>query len=352
MFYYIWRNIMNPRKFLLPFSWLYGGIMFLRNKCYDWNLFSVHQIEKKSILVGNLSVGGTGKTPHIAFLIEYALQKGLKITSLSRGYGRKTKGVLLANENSTSEEIGDEPLIFQTRYGNEINVVVAEKRVEGVRFINEKLPETELILLDDAFQHRAIKAGFSILLTPYFDLFTNDFVLPAGNLREWKLGRSRADMVVVSKSPDEIVAKEKQRIVSQINIGQKPVLFSHISYGKVFDFNGKERKGFPSTILLVTGIANPTPLIQHWEKHSKIVHLRFSDHYDFSVKDIQQIHEKFDTFVDSNAFILTTEKDFMRLKEFEKIQSSSLPWCYQSISVKFDENKQLKEYLDGYLETI
>lgn len=345
-------DVMNPRRLLLPFSWPYGAITFLRNKCFDWGIFSVHEIEKKSILVGNLSVGGTGKTPHITYLIEYALKKGLRVTTLSRGYGRKTKGVLLANSTSTAEEIGDEPLLFQTRYGDKINVVVAEKRVEGIEFINGSLPQTDLILLDDAFQHRAVKAGFSIVITPYFDLFTKDFVLPAGNLREWKSGKHRADMIVVSKSPDGISTENKNQIVREIDFGKKPVLFSRISYGKILSFNGKEISTIPENVLLVTGIANPTPLIQHLEKQTKITHLKFSDHHNFTASDIQQIHEKFDIFASQNALILTTEKDFMRLKGFKEIKSSKYPWSYQSISVEFDENEQLKKHLDEYLGTI
>lgn len=343
---------MNPRKILLPFSWLYGVGTFIRNKCFDWGFFSVHEIEKKSILVGNLSVGGTGKTPHITYLIEYALEKGLRVTTLSRGYGRKTKGVLLANSTSTAEEIGDEPLLFLKRYDEKINVVVAEKRVEGIKFINGSLPQTDLILLDDAFQHRAVKAGFSILLTPYFDLFTRDTVLPAGNLREWSSGKHRADMVVVSKSPDEVLANDKNQIVKEINVGQKPVLFSRISYGKILSFDGEEISAIPENILLITGIANPKPLIEQLEKQSKITHIEYSDHYNFTTSNIKEIHEKFDTFVGQNALILTTEKDFMRLKDFKEINSSKYPWAYQSISVEFDENEQLKKYLDEYLGTI
>lgn len=197
------------RWLLIPFSLIYGFIVFIRNKCYDWGIFKTVHIPIKSICVGNLSVGGTGKTPHVDYLIQHFLQSDTRIAVLSRGYGRQTNGVLIATESSTSADLGDEPLQYKQRYGDQIDVVVAEKRVLGVQAIQEKLPKTELILLDDAFQHRAVQAGFSILITPFDDLFTNDFMLPTGNLREWKSGKKRANLIVVSKCPPTCLPKPK-----------------------------------------------------------------------------------------------------------------------------------------------
>ena len=182
----------NLRLLLLPFSWIYGSIVSLRNLLFDLNILKSYTIPKKSICVGNLSVGGTGKTPHVDLITLQLIDNQLNTSILSRGYGRNTTGLIEVNTTSKASEVGDEPLFYKTKYEDEIRVVVAEKRKLGVDYILNKYPKNDVIVLDDAFQHRAVKAGFNILITDYSHLFCDDFVLPAGNLREWKKGKKKS----------------------------------------------------------------------------------------------------------------------------------------------------------------
>lgn len=336
------------RILLLPFAWLYGVITFFRNKLYDWKVLKSWKIEKKSILVGNLSVGGTGKSPLVEFIINHFLEQNKAIVTLSRGYGRSTKGLVHASLNSTANQIGDEPAQFKKKYQEKIEVIVAENRLEGIKYINKKLPETELIILDDAFQHRAIQAGFSIIVTPYNKLFVDDYMLPAGNLREWKIGKNRADCILVSKCPTDLSETEKAEIKAKLGFPHKNIFFASIDYQPPVgnSFNN------PQHILLVTGIGNPQPLVEYWKKRAKVTHLSFDDHHNFSEGDIQVIHEKFDTFADWNKVILTTEKDFMRLMHFKSVKDGQYPWHYQPIKVQIHEQRKFKTLLDGYIKEI
>lgn len=338
------------RKLLWPFSFIYGLVTYIRNVCYDLGIFHVFTIPKKSICVGNLSTGGTGKTPHIAFLADYFSNK-LETTILSRGYGRKTRGFILLNDNSTVNEVGDEPLFYSTVFSNSVHVAVCENRKKGVEEIQRLFPSNKLILLDDAFQHRAVKAGLNILLTDFNLPFSSDLVLPAGNLREWRIGKKRADLVIVTKCPDSLLESEKKRLVEKLKIEPAKVFFSKIKYGDFKSF-GEKREGF-KTILLVTGIANSTPLIDHLEKNFTVEHLNFKDHHVFSKTDILQIHQKFDTFVSDETILLTTEKDFMRLKEnVSDWKLEEYPWYFQPITVEIDNDLHFKKIIDNYVNNI
>ncbi len=201
--------------------------MFIRNMFYDIGIYKSYKIPKKSICIGNLAVGGTGKSPHVSYLINI-LKITTKITVLSRGYGRTTKGFILADENSTGTQIGDEPKMYFARFHPTINVVVCEKRLDGVQKINSLFPDNELIILDDAFQHRAVKAEVNIVLTDYASLFSSDFVVPAGNLREWKIGKKRAKWVIVTKCPSSLSDNEKQSISRTLKFNPLNVFFSSI----------------------------------------------------------------------------------------------------------------------------
>lgn len=338
------------RKLLWPFSLIYGFITFLRNKCYDSGLFEVYTIPKKSICVGNLSTGGTGKTPHVAYLAEYFSDK-VETTILSRGYGRKTKGFILLDGNQSSLTVGDEPLLYSTIFDKKVHVAVCEKRKEGVEKIQKLFPLNELILLDDAFQHRAVKAGFSILLTDFNSPYSKDFMLPAGNLREWKSGKNRADCVIVSKCPDELSEINKINLANELKVHPEKIFFSKIVYGAIKAF-GKTVQT-PKNVLLVSGIANPKPLIEFLSDKFTIENIQFKDHHVFNEQDIQLIHQKFDTFVGAEKIILTTEKDFMRLKDFTRIWNlEDYPWYYQPITVEIDKELQFKSLIDQYVNTI
>ena len=294
------------RKLLFPISLIYGLIVFLRNRLYDMGIFSSRLFAVKTICVGNLSVGGTGKTPMIELLVR-ELSENYNVAILSRGYKRKSEGFLLSNEQTTVEELGDEPFQIKTKFPK-IAVAVDADRRNGISQL-EKLIGPDIILLDDAFQHRKVKAGFSILLTSYDNLYTKDWYLPTGDLRDSKREAGRADVIVVTKCPANLSPSEKNKIRESIH--PKPhqkVLFSYLSYNK--ELKGdiltldtlKEKK-----VTLVTGIANPAPLIKFLNSEGiTFEHLKYKDHHFFTDQEIDILKEK--------ECILTTEKDFVRLE--------------------------------------
>lgn len=296
------------RKLLFPFSWLYGGIVFLRNKFFDWNILTSKSYDIPIICVGNLSVGGTGKTPMIEYLIRL-LQEHYKIATLSRGYKRKTSGYYLLKGNETAIETGDEPLQFKTKY-SDIAVAVDENRQKGIAELKKISPKIDIILLDDAFQHRKVTPGFSVLLTSYDSIYAKDMMLPAGNLREPKSGAKRANIVVVTKCPPDIDHKEQEYIRQQLKLQpEQELYFSYIAYdNKVYSqTTALDWQDIPKEFALVTGIAKPEPLVSFLKTRGlEFKHYRFPDHHNFSDKDIEGL--------ENESFILTTEKDFMRLK--------------------------------------
>ncbi|MFV0237514.1 MAG: tetraacyldisaccharide 4'-kinase [Flavobacteriales bacterium] len=321
------------RLILFPISVLYGFIMYLRNILYDKSIFKSTYFNLPIICVGNLSLGGTGKTPHTEYLASL-LKQHYKIAILSRGYGRKTKGYILANKKSTFETLGDEPLQFYSKFGKELTVSVDENRVRGVQNLIKDV-NPDVILLDDAFQHRSIKAGLYILLTPFEDLFMDDYVLPAGNLREFRKGANRADIIIVTKCPKEIPIVDKKHIIKRLEKAYRArIYFSSIRYHtKLYGLNELILESvYGQKVLLVTGIANPKPMIDYLRDKVQIVeHLAFSDHHNFSKKDISLIKKKA-----ANKLIITTEKDYMRLK---KINLSNQNIYYLPIKIEMDKSK-------------
>ena len=335
---------------LLPFSMLYGIITGIRNFSFNIGVQKSYIIPKKSICVGNLEVGGTGKTPHVSYLTEL-LYKKHSTTILSRGYGRKTKGYIEGTLKSISKEIGDEPKLYKNTFKDLVNVVVCEKRKIGVEIILKSNPKNEVIILDDAFQHRAVKAGLNILITDFEKPYYNNWMLPSGTLREWMIGRERADVVIVSKTPTKTEETTKKVILKKLKFNTKNIFFSSIVYGEIKSFNNKEFSA--KNVLLVTGISNPSPLEKELKKSFNVELMKFPDHYNFTVEDIKRIHQKFDTFVKEDKVIVTTEKDFMRLGELiKKTNINDFPWFYQSISVKLDREKEFKALINTYVNTI
>ena len=301
--------MLKARKLLYPFSLLYGGVTFLRNKLYDMEILKSHSYNLPVIAVGNLSVGGTGKTPMVEYLIEL-LKKDFKVATLSRGYKRSSKGFHLLKGSETAAEVGDEPLQFKNKFPA-VNVAVDESRSHGIECLLQNSRPPELILLDDAFQHRQVRAGFYILLTPYGHLFSNDLVLPAGDLREPKAGAKRADVVVVTKCPGNLPVREQKEIADRLALQREQELyFSSISYA--YEVLGKNRSLSLKELQkrhfsLVTGIANPAPLVKYLEEQGlNFEHKAFPDHHNFTASEIKELKKK--------DLILTTEKDYMRLK--------------------------------------
>ena len=338
------------RKLLFPFAVLYGLITYVRNKLFDWGFISSYSIPIKSITVGNLAVGGTGKTPHVAY-IAAIISKTKKTTILSRGYGRKTKGYFQVNATSTASTVGDEPLQYYTQLAPEVSIVVCESRTEGVKKIMSEI-QPDIILLDDAFQHRKVKAGFNILLMDYNKPFYKDYMLPSGDLREFTLGKKRADRLIVTKCPENLTNEAKKNICLQSGFLDAQVYFSKIEYGNILNFDSQAVNSY-GIVLLVTGIANPLPLYHFLQETNKVELVTFPDHHAFSVTDIQKIHTKFDVLEDSSAIILTTEKDFMRLKSIvTKSELERYPWCYIPIRILLDREEEFVQEIINYVDTI
>ena len=302
------------RFILFPFSIIYHAITAIRNFLFDVEIFKQTGFKVPIIIVGNLSVGGTGKTPQIEYLIRL-LKDSFKVAVLSRGYKRKTDGYILLNEKHSALDVGDEPLQYFKKFNN-INVAVDANRVKGVnKLISQKSPE--VILLDDAYQHRKIRGSFYILLTKFDDLFIDDYLLPAGNLRESRNGASRTDVIVVTKCPSDLSIKSQQLIQKRLQKFNKQVYFSKISYGKIKSsknqFSIDEISNYK--VLLITGIANPKPLLSFLDKNQvSYKHFNYPDHHHFSAKELKATMYKFDEIKSNKKILLTTEKDYIRLQ--------------------------------------
>ena len=323
------------RFLLFPFAILYDAITRFRNFLFTTGILKSTSFDIPVIAVGNLSVGGTGKTPQIEYIIRL-LKDEYQVAILSRGYKRKTKGFLIADQNVTVEDIGDEPMQFFKKF-KDITVAVDADRVNGIQnLIKYKKPD--VILLDDAFQHRKVKADYYILLTKYDDLFSDDFLLPTGNLRESKKGAKRANCVVVTKCPEDISLEERNKIKNKLQIqDNQDLFFTTIAYdeslkgGEELTINDLKNK----QILLVTGIANPSPLLQFLSKKNiNTIHLPYADHHHFTVKDIHKIEREFKSIENNGKIILTTEKDFVKLDS----QLSSL--CFLEIKTAFSQRRK------------
>lgn len=338
------------RYLLFPFSILYGCITWVRNKLFDWGLKKEHEIFFPSIGVGNLSVGGTGKTPHVILLNKMLSEEG-DITIVSRGYGRKTKGLVWADESSTAETIGDEPLLFLNSTPRP-TVIVSEKRVNAIQKI-EVAGKNTIILLDDVFQHRHVKPGLNILLCDYNKPYFKDFMLPTGNLREFRAGEKRADIVIVTKCPSDLTEDKKGAFSNNICLNSKNIFFSSITYSGFEKFSEIEKPQEIKNVILVTGIANPKPLEEHLLVNYSLKSVIFPDHHEFTDKDITRIHEIFGNFASENSVILTTEKDAMRLEKFKtKGVLNDFPWFVQKMDVKIDRQKELKDKIVDYVRKV
>ena len=338
------------RYFLFPFSFLYYIITLIRNLFFDWGIITSQKLQEPSICIGNLSVGGSGKTPMTIYLTNL-LKNDFQVQILSRGYGRKTSGYKEVTVDSTSDDVGDEPLLYKNRFKSEITVAVAEKRSLGANELLKIQTKNSLLLLDDAFQHRSVNAGFSILLTPFQQIFTSDFLLPVGNLREARCGANRADCIVITKCPESIEAAHKNRIIECMQKYSKPIFFSSIEYGELISF-GAKRTSF-ETVLLVCGIAQPETLIIELRKKYKVEVLLFADHHNFDSSDIKEIHQKFDTFAQESSVIITTEKDYVRLQtKLTADELETYPWYYLPIELKIENEDEFNLLIKKYVTAI
>lgn len=323
---------------LAPFTLLYYFITAFRNHTYNVGIKKSLRFEVPIISVGNLSVGGTGKSPHIEYLIRL-LKDNYQVATLSRGYKRKTKGFLLANKESTALQIGDEPMQFYHKFGENIQVAVGEQRAIAIPSILQEHSKTQVILLDDAYQHRTVKPHFSILLTDYNRLFYDDWVLPSGRLREPRKGAKRAQTVIVTKCSSDLSQSEQEKITKNIQkytSENTPVLFSTIDYQEVVSVFDKELK-ITKKVILVTGIAHNEKFIQKVEENHTILEtIAFPDHHQFTEDDCNKILEIYTNYKSQDVSLLTTEKDMMRLLvPMVKEKIVKLPFFYLPIEVRF-----------------
>ncbi|MFC2101334.1 tetraacyldisaccharide 4'-kinase, partial [Bacteroidota bacterium] len=340
---------------LFPFSLLYGLITWIRNLLYNWQILTSEEFDIPVISIGNLSVGGTGKTPHIEYLVRL-LSQTYHLAILSRGYKRKTKGFLFATNITQVDDVGDEPTQFAQKFPD-IIVAVDEKRRHGIHTILSHYPDVELILLDDAFQHRAVKPGLSILLSDFHKLFTRNFMLPTGTLREFKRGARRANIIIVSKTPKVFSPILKKILIEEIRPkAHQQLFFSYIKYGCITPIPGIDKPAMVKkyyTILMVTGIANTYPLQEHLKKNcAELITLNFPDHHHYSVKNMQYIKKRFDDIFSKNKAIITTEKDLMRMNKPELISIiSELPAYYIPIEIAIhkDGREAFNELIKNYV---
>jgi len=309
----------SVRILFLPFAIIYWFIIWLRNFLYNTNILRSSSFGLPVICVGNLSVGGTGKSPMVEFLVEH-LKKKFRVATLSRGYKRKTTGYALANENTTALDIGDEPMLFHQKFPD-VPVAVGEERLVAIPQLLHDKPETQTIILDDAFQHRAIKAGLNILLTDCNNLFTRDFYFPTGDLRDLKSGYKRADIIIVTKCKFDMSAVEADKVKKEIKpLPNQKLFFSSIQYGNPHHITRLSpiELNLKTEVLLVTGIANPQSLKKLLEEKSHTYYMMsFRDHYIFRIDDLWDIKTRFERIDASKKIILTTEKDAMRLMKFK-----------------------------------
>lgn len=311
-----------------PISWIYGFLVWLRNLLYDDHIFHSTEVNIPTICVGNLAVGGTGKTPMSEYLIAL-LSQNYKVALLSRGYGRQTNGFRLANEQDTARTIGDEPMQIHRRFP-EIPVAVCADRVKGVRRLQQLFPDLQCIILDDAYQHRKLRCGFSVLLTPYDRLYVHDHMLPWGRLRDLPSQSIRANVVVVTKCPDAMKPIDRRIVANALAMpSYQQLCFAQIAY-KTLDL--------PAKPLLLTGIANPQPILQHLQKQYPDTELMaFPDHHSFTQKDVKNILEKAKNY----ACVVTTEKDYMRLQQTPLIEELGDKLLVQSIQTDFGLDKEV-----------
>lgn len=326
------------RWFLYPFSVVYRLVTGVRNVLYNIGLKKSTKFKTPIINVGNLSVGGSGKSPMVMYLADF-LSKNYRTGVLSRGYGRVTKGYGITNYESNYKTVGDEAMQLFERFRNRFVIGVSEERVAGAKKIITDM-DLDVLILDDAMQHRKIKAGFNILMTDYNDPYFKDYVLPAGDLRESRNGAKRANAIVVSKCPSNLTEEKKQYYISRIKpLKHQKVFFSKINYDETIS-HYDDLKCLPDNnlayydILLITGIANPRPLVEHLSKFSqKVKHLKFKDHHNFTEQDIKNIISEYKK-LGEYKMILTTEKDYVRLKTFDYLKDLIYYW---PINVEIDD---------------
>ena len=352
-------DFIHINEWLIPLSWLYGIGVGFRNQLFNIGLLKQHDYDIPIISVGNITVGGAGKTPHVEYLIRLLKDK-VKVAVLSRGYKRKTHGYVLANDSSTVTDIGDEPYQMKQKY-QDVHIAVDKKRVDGIAHItgDAETNDTDVILLDDAFQHRYVKPGINILLVDYHRLIIYDKLLPAGRLREPQSGKNRADIVIITKCPKDLKPMEFRVLTKAMNLyPYQSLYFTTIEYESLTPLFAKEKSTIEKEaledkhVMLITGIASPKQIIIDLKPHVKeMTTLAFSDHHQFKSKDIMKINETFNA-IKGEKIIVTTEKDATRLEQLEGLSEEVKQNLYiLPIKVKFMINQE-EEFNDKIIDYV
>lgn len=344
----------------MPLSWIYGFAMWVRNLFYDKGFLPSQSFDIPIVSVGNLAVGGTGKTPHIEYLVQ-EMGEEFKIAVLSRGYKRKTKGFVLAQENCNAQTIGDESYQIYRKFPN-IIVAVDENRVRGIKRLLHEHPDIDCILLDDAFQHRAVEAGYNVLLTDHDSLYSKDSILPAGRLREWKTGALRADAIVVTKCPTDLKPIDTRIIEGELRpAAYQKLYFSTFEYDQLYPLFESESTHLTEnnapqpncSLHFVAGIVNPKPAFDHLSLQYKVDATSFfADHHNFSEKDYANISKAFGQIDSESKFIVTTEKDASRMVSDKKFPAALKPFVYVlpiKVSFMLDNDKTLINKINNYV---
>ena len=344
------------RRLLAPLAWLYALVLLVRHKLYDWGILKSVGFDVPTVCVGNLALGGTGKTPHTEYLIKLLKDKA-RVAVLSRGYGRLSKGFVLAGESTSYADLGDEPLQYHLKF-NDITVAVDEDRCDGVRKLMQLGTPPEVILLDDAFQHRKIRPGLNLLLTEYYSLYKKDMLVPAGHLRDVKSAAQRADIIMVTKSPRVLLPYDKRDVINLIDA--KPyqkIFFTYIDFQGLKPVNETARQTSlqdVKSIYLFCGIANPYPLEDHLKrKFNTLITNYYSDHHSYNDDDIDVILSGYKNVIGNNKIIVTTEKDLMRLTNSSYIcKFDNVPLFTIPIEVRFnnkDEEQTFNNLILNYV---
>ena len=328
------KTLKNLRFLLFPFNILYGGVMAIRNRLFDMGIFNSESFSTPSIGVGNLSMGGTGKSVVVMYLLKNLGGKK-HIAVLSRGYGRKTKGIIVATKNDNAATLGDEPFQFLQRYPETL-VVVAEKRIQGIKAIEAMEASPDKVILDDVMQHRWIRPQMMIMTSSYECPYFRDFVFPVGGLREFRSGVKRANILLITRSPENLSPQQKEEYLKEINVNI-PVFFTKVRYSDVLSQKEKTQNSsiLENGFLLVTGIANADHLVIFLKnQYGAFDHFKFKDHHSYSIADGQMIHERA-----GGKIILTTEKDYAKLDGV--LECKNLYYIKIELDFVFEEEQQL-----------
>jgi tetraacyldisaccharide 4'-kinase len=338
---------------LFPFAFLYGTAVKVRNYLYDNEIIQSIEFNFPVICIGNISVGGTGKSPMVEYLLRLLVHR-YKTATLSRGYKRKTRGYVLADDKTTALDIGDEPMQFHIKFP-EVTVAAGEERAIAIPQLLFDRPETDVIILDDALQHRTVKAGLNILLTDYNNLFTRDMFLPTGDLRDSRSSYKRANIIIVTKCSDNFGSAEKEKVTSEIQpLARQHLFFTGIRYGAPYHIisRGIKRMSKETEVLLACGIANPGPLKQYIQEESASYDaIYYRDHYIFTIDDLKEIRQRFEKIKAADKMILVTEKDAVRLVKFAA-ELKDMPVYVQPIETYFlfNESQRFNFLIEKFIQ--